>query len=130
MRVKWYAYIGAILAFWALSVFGGLVPMLFNLLQPRFARWMPGDLGYEILRICANGIGCALAILAFEHITNGRTPVCGMVNCVIGAVIIVVIVVLCWLVNVLTLTYILSYGLMLAAYIWGIFRFSKQVSVK
>lgn len=50
--------------------------MLMNAIQPRFSRWMPGDLGYEILRICANGIGCMFAVYAFEHVTEGRAPVC------------------------------------------------------
>lgn len=97
--------------------------MLMNAIQPRFSRWMPGDLGYEILRICANGIGCMFAVYAFEHVTEGRAPVCGIINCVIGAVIVAAIVGLGALYNVLTWTYIICYGLMFAVYVWGVCAF-------
>lgn len=123
----WWKYILAVVAFWLLSVFGGIIPMLFNALQPRFARYMPGDLGYEILRVVANCIGSLFGILAFDSIVDNNAPVCGIINCVIAAVLLVVLVLLVFFFGSAPIASYISYLLMIAVYIWGIKRFAKGI---
>ena len=72
IKLKWWNYVLAVLAFWVLSLFGGVIPMLINALQPQFARYMPGDLGYAILYISATAIGAADAVA----VPKGHTPYC------------------------------------------------------
>lgn len=126
-RPAWWRYLFGIISFWLLSAFGGLIPMLWNALSPRFSRYMPGDLGYLILCLCANAIGAMLAICALRSIVQHKAPLCGVINCVVAIVLDVVLVVLAIFYANATWSTLISYTLMVLVYIWGACIFAKEL---
>lgn len=126
-KLKWWKYILAILAFWALSLFGGIIPMLINALQPQFARYMPGDLGYAILYVSATAIGCVIAVAAFNGITEHRAPVCGLVNCIIALLFMLFLCVSTFFTGLATWARTIAYVLVFIVYIYAIVKYAKQI---
>jgi hypothetical protein len=130
IKLKWWNYVLAVLAFWVLSLFGGVIPMLINALQPQFARYMPGDLGYAILYISATAIGCIIAVAAFNGITEHRSPVCGLVNCIIAFLFMLFLCVSTFFTGLATWERTIAYVLVFAVYIYAIVKYSKQIKVE
>lgn len=130
IKLKWWNYVLAVLAFWLLSLFGGIIPMLINALQPQFARYMPGDLGYAILYISATAIGCIIAVAAFNGITEHRAPVCGLVNCIIAFLFMLFLCVSTFFTGLATWDRTIAYVLVFAVYIYAIVKYSKQIKVE
>ena len=128
-RVKWWRYLLATGAFWGLSLFGGVIPMLWNELSPMFSRYMPGDLGYLILQVISNAIGCMIAVYSLNYITSNSAPVCGIVNCVIASTLLAVMIILGYTLNTFTLAHYISFGLMIAVYLWNIVAYTKRVKI-
>ena len=128
VKVEWWRYAFAVVAFWALSLFGGVIPMLWNELAPRFSRYMPGDLGYLILQIASNPIGSALAVCAHNYITKDAAPLCGIVNCVTASVILAAIILLGFALAALTWAQLISMALMAAVYIWNVVNYCRDMA--
>ena len=128
VKVEWWRYAFAVVAFWVLSLFGGVIPMLWNELAPRFSRYMPGDLGYLILQIASNPIGSALAVYAHNYITKDAAPLCGIVNCVTAAVILAAIILLGFALGALTWAQLISMALMAAVYIWNVVNYCRDMA--
>ena len=82
--MKWWKYVLAELAFWGFAFFGGMIPMLFNALQPAMSQYQPGDLGYIVLQFLSQAIGAGIAIWAINKITNERHPFLCALNCAIA----------------------------------------------
>ena len=54
------------IVFWAIVFLGPFALMLWNAVSP--AQYRPGELGYAIFLIAAQGIACGIAIYAARHI--------------------------------------------------------------
>ncbi len=89
----WKKIVGIIL-FWVLAMFGGIIPMLWNALAPYYARYVPGDLGYYLLKLLSTAIGAILAMYALCVITKKKHAILCIVNNVIAATVFAVVVIL------------------------------------
>lgn len=79
------------LSFWGLVLFGPVLLRLWNALSP--AQYHPGDLGYVVFIVLSQGISCALAYYAANHISEGlhqyAVVVNGVVACTLQAILII-----------------------------------------
>ncbi|MGI6027272.1 MAG: hypothetical protein ACOX7G_09935 [Candidatus Scatomorpha sp.] len=126
-RISWWKYIAAILAFWLLSIFGGSVPMLINALSPAYLKYYPGDLGYSILYICSTAIGCGLAVAAFNGITDHKAPVCGLVNCLIAAILMIALCINTFIVEGFSIGVTIIFALVLIVYGYAIAKYIVKI---
>ncbi len=85
MKISFIRKCMAVLAFWALAIFGGAIVMLWNAIAPSISQYRPGDLGYIILQTISTAVGAILAMWAADSIMRGNGKVLCMVNCIIAA---------------------------------------------
>ncbi len=80
----WKVFFGTVL-FWILSFCGGIFLFLINLLSP--GQYHPGDFGYSILQFFSTAFGVVLAIVIYIKITEEKSSVGLLVNCIVGIII-------------------------------------------
>lgn len=116
----------ATIVFWACTLFGGIIPMLWNAISPHFAQYRQGDFGYYILEVVANAIGAAIGIWVYNSITNEKCQNGLMINCVIAATVIAMLVIFSLLLNSFTITGILALALECAVYVFKAVTIQKS----
>lgn len=107
----------ATLVFWVFAVFGGIVPMLWNALSPHFAQYRQGDLGYIILQIVSNAIGAVIGVYIYNAMTDEKAQTGLMVNCIIGATVMGMLIIVSLLMNIMTASSLVALALEMIVFI-------------
>lgn len=83
----WWRYPAGVIAFWVLTFFGGSIVLIINAFTPYYARFMKGDLGYEVLRIATAPVGIVFACAALDSITERKHRTFCIIHYAIGAMV-------------------------------------------
>lgn len=101
------------LLFWALLIFGPFLLVIWNELS--LVRYDQGTLGYQFFATITQAISALIAWYAASHVFDGAYCRASGVNCIVGATVMVLLLVL----NAGSIQVIVSYGLTVVALIAG-----------